>query len=117
MSVRGELDLALGILDHQLLDSDGRRCGKVDDVELEGVQGDLPAVAAILTGRGAWRGRGLIGRLAAAVAPGATRRIPWDEVAEVASGVHLRKPARELGLGWGDDRARRWVEKVPGSSL
>ena len=33
----GKIDLGLGILDHQLVDSDDRRCGKVDDLELEGV--------------------------------------------------------------------------------
>ena len=32
-----DLDLGLGLLDHQLVDSDGRRCGNVDDLELEGV--------------------------------------------------------------------------------
>ena len=114
MSVRGDIDLALGILDHQLLDSEGRRCGKVDDLELEGIREGRPVVAAILTGRGAWRGRGWLGRL---LAHGQTRAIPWDEVAEVRSGVQLRRTARELRLGQGDDRAARWVERIPGSSL
>ena len=29
-----ELDLGLAILDHQLLDRDGRRCGIVDDLAI-----------------------------------------------------------------------------------
>jgi hypothetical protein len=111
------IDLALGILDHQLVDCDGRRCGKADDLELEGVAEGAPRVAAILTGPPVWRGRGLMGRVAAAVARGATVRVPWEEVAEVHSAVELRRPARELRLGRGDDRARPLVEKVPGSSL
>ena len=45
-----ELDLGLGVLDHQLVDSEGRRCGKVDDLELEGVQENDPRVAAIVVG-------------------------------------------------------------------
>jgi sporulation protein YlmC with PRC-barrel domain len=112
-----EIDLALGVLDHQLIDSDGRRCGKVDDLELEGVaQGD-PRVVAILTGPPAWRGRGLLGRLAASVARGKLVHVPWEEVAEVGAGVQLRKPAPELRLGRGDERVRPWIEKLPGSSL
>jgi sporulation protein YlmC with PRC-barrel domain len=112
-----EIDLGLGILDHQLMDSEGRRCGNVDDLELEGVAAGEPRVVAILTGPPAWRGRGLFGRLAASIARGELVRVPWQEVAEIESYVRLRKPARELRLGRGDDRARRWIEKVPGSSL
>jgi sporulation protein YlmC with PRC-barrel domain len=112
-----EIDLALGVLDHQLIDDDGRRCGKVDDLELEGLGESEPRVAAILVGPPAWRERGRIGRLAARLARGRIVRVPWAEVSEVGAGVVLRKPARELGLGRGDDRAQQWVEKLPGSSL
>lgn len=112
-----EIDLGLGLLDHQLLDSEGRRCGKVDDLELEGVREGAPRVAAILTGPPAWRGRGRLGRLAAAIARGRLVRVPWEEVDEVEAAVRLRRPAAELRLGRGDDRARPLVERIPGSSL
>jgi sporulation protein YlmC with PRC-barrel domain len=111
------VDLGLGVLDHQLLDCDGRRCGNVDDLELEGVAGGEPRVAAILSGPSAWKGRGRVDRLAAWVARGRLVRVPWDEVAEVAAGVVLRSTASELRLGRGDDRLRPWIEKLPGSSL
>ena len=111
------IDLGLGVLDHQLLDSDGRRCGKVDDLELEGVQTDDPRVVAILAGPAAWRGRGRLGRLAAWLARGRLVRVPWEEVAEIEAGVMLRKPASELRLGRGDERLRPWVERLPGSEL
>jgi sporulation protein YlmC with PRC-barrel domain len=117
MSVQGAIDLCLGILDHQLIDSEGRRCGNVDDLELEGVREGNPRVRAIVTGPGGWHGRGRIGRLLAALVPGKTVIIPWEEVAEVGAGVKLRKPATELGLGRGDDVAAGWVERLPGSSL
>jgi sporulation protein YlmC with PRC-barrel domain len=117
MSVGGDIDLGLGILDHQLLDSDGRRCGKVDDLELEGVAEEQPRVAAILVGPGAWKDRGPLGRLAARIAGGRTVRVPWDEVTDVDSAVRLRRTARELRLGRGDDRAARLIERIPGSSL
>jgi sporulation protein YlmC with PRC-barrel domain len=112
-----EIDLGLGILDHQLIDFEGRRCGKVDDLELEGVRDGDPRVVAILTGAPAWRGRGLFGRLAAWPAGGRVVRIPWEDVAEVEAGVKLRRTARELGLARGDERARRIVERIPGASL
>jgi hypothetical protein len=117
MSVTGELDLGLGLLDHQLVDSEGRRCGKVDDLELEGVGGGAPRVRAILTGPAAWRGRGALGRVAAALARGRGARLDWPDVGEIDSAVHLRRTASELGLGRGDDRAAPWLEKLPGSSL
>jgi sporulation protein YlmC with PRC-barrel domain len=111
-----KIDLGLNVLDRQLLDSEGRRCGKVDDIALEGAPGEDLEVVAILSGPGVWRGRaGLIGRVAAWLGGGGRVRIPWDEVAEVDSHVKLRKRAEELGLGRGDDRLRPYIEKIPGS--
>jgi sporulation protein YlmC with PRC-barrel domain len=110
-----QVDLALGILDHQLVDADGRRCGNVDDLELEGIGEGAPQVVRILAGPPVWRGRGRIGRLAAAVARGRTVRISWSEVDSVDSGIRLKKPAREYGLGRGDDRARKLVAWIPGA--
>lgn len=107
-----DVDLALGLLDHQLIDSEGRRCGKVDDLEL-----DEDNVVAILTGPPVWRGRGTVARFAAWLARGRTVRVPWSEVEKIDSAVRLRRTARELRLGRGDDRARPLVEKIPGSSL
>jgi sporulation protein YlmC with PRC-barrel domain len=111
---QGEIDLALGLLDHQLVDSEGRRCGNVDDLELDTGK-DLPHVEAILVGPPVWRGRGLLGRLAASVAGGRTVRVPWGEVEKIDSAVHLRNTAKEYGLGRGDDRLRPWIERIPGS--
>ena len=90
------IDIGLGLLDHQILDSEGRRCGKVDDLELEGVREGSPRVTAILVGR---------------------RRqvhVPWDRVEKLDSAVHLKGTAHELRLGRGEDRARRWLEWIPG---
>jgi sporulation protein YlmC with PRC-barrel domain len=110
-----ELDLGLGLLDHQLVDCEGRRCGNVDDLELEGVRDGRPRVVAILVGPPIWKERGWLGRLAAFIAPGETVRVPWEEVEKIDAAVHLRKTARELRLGLGDDRARKWVQWIPGS--
>jgi sporulation protein YlmC with PRC-barrel domain len=111
-----ELDLALKVLDHQVIDRDGRRCGNVDDLEVEGGAGEEPRVTALLVGPGYWpRRAGWIGRVAAMVGGHARMRVPWEEVEDVAAGVKLRKTAAELGLGRGDDRLRPWIEKIPGA--
>jgi sporulation protein YlmC with PRC-barrel domain len=111
-----ELDVAFGMLDHQLVDKEGRRCGKVDDLELEGAVGGPVRVTSILAGTGYWAGRfhGPFRRLATTLG-GSAVRIPWEDVREVGSAIHLKKTAEELRLGRGDDRARRWVERLPGS--
>ena len=110
------IDLGLNLLDRQLLDADGRRCGKVDDIALEGAPGGDFEVVAILCGPGVWRARaGVIGRIAAWLGGGGRVRVPWDEVAGVDSHVKLHKRADELGLGRGDDRLRPYIAKIPGS--
>jgi sporulation protein YlmC with PRC-barrel domain len=109
-----ELDLGLGLLDHQLVDRDGRNCGNVDDLEIAGIGDGEPEVTEILVGGNAWRGRGLFGRIAAALSGNAVH-VPWSEVAEISSVVRLKRTAPELRLGRGDDRAARFVRRLPGA--
>jgi hypothetical protein len=110
------IDLGLQVVDHQLLDSEDRRCGNVDDLALEGGPGEKLEVVALFSGPGVWRRRaGLVGRFAAWVGGGSIVRVPWDEVAEISSHVKLRKRAKELGLGRGDDRLQPFIEKIPGA--
>jgi sporulation protein YlmC with PRC-barrel domain len=113
MKKAGEIDLGLGVLDRQLVDVEGRRCGKVDDLELEGIGDGSPRVAAIIVGVPAWRERGRVARLAARLARYRIVRVPWAEVDKVAAGVHLRHSAIDMRLGGGDDQARRIIERIP----
>ena len=79
---RTELDIGLHVLDHQLLDKNGRRCGNVDDLAIEGGPGEVPEVVALLVGPGYWGPRaGWIGRLAGWIGGGAKIRVDWDDVA------------------------------------
>jgi sporulation protein YlmC with PRC-barrel domain len=105
------IHIGKNVLDHQLLDKDGRRCGNVDDLGIEdGV------VVAIYAGPGVWPQRaGVVGRLAGWIGGSGRVRIPWDEVARIDSGVHLKGPARDYGLGRGDDRLRPYIQKIPGA--
>jgi sporulation protein YlmC with PRC-barrel domain len=113
---RGALDIGLQVLDHQLLDKNGRRCGNVDDLAIEGGPGETPLVVALLVGPGYWGQRaGWLGRFAGWVGGGGRVRVDWSEVEKIDSAVHLRREAKELGLGRGDDRLRSYVEKIPGA--
>jgi hypothetical protein len=115
--VSEELDLALAILDHQLIDREGRRCGKVDDLAIEGGPGEDAEIVGILAGPGAWHGRaGLLGHVAAWIGGRRRVRVPWAEVGEVESHVRLRRPATEYGLGRGDDRVRPSIMRIPGAN-
>jgi sporulation protein YlmC with PRC-barrel domain len=95
----GPIDGALHLLDRQLLDSEGRMLGKVDDVELSEVDREL-TITALLTGPAALLDR-LGGRLGRVLVerwgqmrvsePDRTRpwRIDVDDVDRLDSAVHL----------------------------
>jgi sporulation protein YlmC with PRC-barrel domain len=111
-----EFDIGLHVLDHQLLDKNGRRCGNVDDLAIEGGAGEVAEVVAILAGPGYWGPRaGWIGRLAAWVGGGGKVRVDWSAVEKIDSAIHLKRDAPSLGLGAGDDRLRPYLAKIPGA--
>jgi sporulation protein YlmC with PRC-barrel domain len=105
------------LLDEQILDSEGRRCGRVDDIEL---RGSPPRVTALLVGAGLYprrlpkRLRGLARRLAGPERWGANAlRIPWEAVDGIDAAVRLKGKAEELGLGEGDDPEHWIVRRLP----
>jgi hypothetical protein len=112
---REEIDLAYRVLDLDLVDSDGVRCGKVDDLELAGGPGEPAYVAAIRTGPGALARRlpRRLRRLGARVFGHGRSDVGWRDVAEVGPGaVKLERTAAELGLGEGDRALVEAVEKL-----
>ena len=113
------VNLGLQLLDDQLIDADGGRCGRVDDVELKGGVGQGLRVDALLTGSGAWPGRVVpVSSVIAAVASSWMVRIPWDAVEDVSTAVKLSQPADEFGIDTNDGRNVRWInEEVPNSLL
>jgi hypothetical protein len=111
-----EIDIGLQVLDRQLLDKNGRRCGNVDDLAIEGGVDEVPEVVAILVGPGYWPHRaGLIGRLAGWIGGGRRVRVDWSVVGRIDSAVELTREATELGLGRGDDRLRPYLDRIPGA--
>jgi hypothetical protein len=118
------MDLVYRVLDDQLVDVEGRRCGRADDLEFEGeVGGPPPRLAWILSGSGTWHrrlprplrrlgarvfGTGLVGH--------DVIRVPWDQVERIDTVIDLKAKARDLGLAQGDDRMAKRVERLPKSS-
>jgi sporulation protein YlmC with PRC-barrel domain len=109
--------LAYRLLDADLIDSDGRRCGRVDDIEIEGEPGSPAHVAAVLSGPAAFSRR-----IPRSLRPAASRlfgkvlvRVPWDAVDDLDTVLHLKRPGEELGLASGEAAAARLVERLPGS--
>jgi sporulation protein YlmC with PRC-barrel domain len=112
-----EFEVAYRLLDAELIDSDGRRCGRVDDIEIAGEPGSPAQVTAILSGPGAFSARVPRGLrpLSSRILTDDVVRVPWDAVSDIAEVVRLKRPGDELGLGSGDTAAARIVSRIPGS--
>jgi sporulation protein YlmC with PRC-barrel domain len=106
------LHLLREVLDHEVVDAEGRSCGMVDDLELEWMV-DGPCVAALQLGPGAWSRRlpRLLRGLARRLFGSAVVRIPWAEVAEVSEVIRLRSRATAWGAGALDRRLGRWMPR------
>ena len=116
------MDLVYRVLDDQLVDIDGRRCGRVDDLEFDGHVGSVPELHAILSGSGTWHRRmpRRLRKVGARIFGFGTVgenviRVPWQQVDEIKSVIKLRAKASELGLAQGDDRDALLVAKFPKS--
>lgn len=117
MSERQQLDLALRVLDQQLVDSNGRRCGKVDDIELDATPGKPASVRALLVGADHQRTRTpMVLRLLAwpwRFGDKPSVEIPWARITNITHVVKLDTEADEIGLAEGDRRLGRWISRLP----
>ena len=120
------LDLALHLLDRQVVDAEGGLVCNVDDVEfVVPDDGSPPYITALLTGPAALGPRlgGLLGRwwVSAYQLLGQRHdrepdRIPYELVTDIASSVRVSRTRMEMGIHPGEDRARDYlVERVPGA--
>jgi sporulation protein YlmC with PRC-barrel domain len=108
--------LAHHVLDHQLVDSRGERCGKVDDLALETRPDGTVEVRGVLAGPGVLRRRARHGWLRWLVGLAGDRQVevPWQHVAQIVDHVSLAMPAPDLGLAEGEERAARVLGRVLG---
>jgi sporulation protein YlmC with PRC-barrel domain len=101
------------LLDLPLIDKDGRWCGVVDDVELDGTPGKKTRIKALLVGPGAYEGR--LPRwafwLVRKIAGDRIARVPFDQVENIASAAHLKCRAEDVKLHRTENEARRWIPK------
>jgi sporulation protein YlmC with PRC-barrel domain len=121
------MDAGLRLLDRQLIDSQGKLAGKVDDLELTPSRDDSEVlyVTAILAGPGALAGRlgGRLGhwleRISARLRSGNSdrpARIPFEVVKKIGTSIDLWVPKSELET----NRLEEWVRehatsKIPGA--
>lgn len=112
------LDLALHLLDRQIVDTDGNPVGNVDDVEIS----EDGYVVALLVGPQALAGR-LGGRLGdwlafwTRVLSGGTEptRIPVDLLTDMGSHITVARSRSELDAHSNEDRAREYlIGRIPG---
>jgi sporulation protein YlmC with PRC-barrel domain len=114
-------DLALHLLDRQIVDTAGEAVGKVDDLEID----DDGYVAAMLTGPQALAGRlgGLLGDWLVFWSHGISRRstadparIPMDLVTDYGTKITVSRSRAELQANVNEDRAREYVVgRIPGA--
>ena len=121
------MDAGLRLLDRQLIDSEGKLAGKVDDLELTPSEDDPKVlyVTAILAGPGALAGR-LRGRLGHWLERISARlrsehsdrpaRIPFEVVKKIGTSIDLWVPKSDLET----NRLEEWVRehatgKIPGA--
>lgn len=107
------IKLVSQLLDLPLIDKDGRWCGVVDDVELEGTVGKETRIEALLVGPGAYEGRmpGWLFWLVRKIAGDRIARVPVDRIENITTAVHLNCGAEELKLHVVEDEVRRWIPR------
>lgn len=113
MKPTANIKLVSQLIDLPILDSDGRWCGVVDDVEFSGGAGTEARLASLLVGPGAYRGRMPRWMLTVtrAIFGDHIVHVPVEKVKAIGSAVELKCSAASLGLAREDDRLRPWIPR------
>ena len=113
MTPSGLIKLESQLLDLPIVDSEGKYCGIVDDVELAGNTGGELTLEALLVGPGAYGPRlpGWAMWLATKLAGDHMVRVPMARVRSIVATVRLDCPGEELGLDKADRAAAKWLPR------
>jgi sporulation protein YlmC with PRC-barrel domain len=111
MTPDSAIKLVSELLDLPLYDVEGKYCGIVDDVELDGGPGKALKLKALLVGPGAYAGRlpRWAIRIVTWIAGDRLTRVPMDKVRTINTAVHLECPGRDLGLHRSETAAGKWI--------
>jgi sporulation protein YlmC with PRC-barrel domain len=111
MKPDGRIKLVSELLDLPLLDTEGKYCGVVDDVEFTGGAGKKLKLKALLVGPGAYEGRlpDWAMWLVRKIAGDRVTRVPMEKVRTITNAVHVECPGRDLGLHTSETAAGRYV--------
>lgn len=121
---QGHLHLARDVLDKEILDSDGFKAGKVDDVALDLAAGATPVVRAIVTQHGALARR--LGRPSARIAARLRKiflglgpfvrpvDIGWEHVTKIDVTVHIDLDRQSMNMCQCEEAVwSRWISRLP----
>jgi sporulation protein YlmC with PRC-barrel domain len=111
MTPDARIKLVSELLDLPLLDTAGKYCGVVDDVEFTGGAGKELKLKALLVGPGAYAGRlpAWAMWLVKKAAGDRVTRVPMEKVRTVTNAVHLECPGRDLGLHKSETAAGKYI--------
>src|SRR5579884_3114603 len=112
-----EINLEPRLMDCQIIDVDGKRCGKVDDLVFEGDVGSQLKIKSILVGPRVWYSRetgSLAALLSFFIRSNKLIEVPWQYVVEIFPIVKLNVRAQELGLRALDTKLAGILERIPG---
>ncbi len=107
------IKLVSELLDLPLIDSEGKYCGIVDDVEFSGGAGKELKLKALLVGPGAYEGRmpAWMFLLVKKIAGDRITRVPMRMVRTIGPAVALECPGRDLGRQRDEMRAGKWIPR------
>jgi sporulation protein YlmC with PRC-barrel domain len=113
MKPDGPIKLVSQLLDLPLLDSDGRYCGIVDDIEFSGSPGKAAEIKALLVGPGAYKGRmpGWSMPVVRLIAGDRVTRVPIERIEKIEGAVYLNGAANAFGLEKSENAAARWLPR------
>jgi sporulation protein YlmC with PRC-barrel domain len=113
MKPNGPLKLVGQLLDLPVVDKDDRWCGIVDDVEFTGSPGKEARIKALLVGPGAYKGRmpGWMYWLVSQIAGDRIVRVPLEQIGSIGSAVHLKCPAKKVGLNTVENKVGSWIPR------
>jgi sporulation protein YlmC with PRC-barrel domain len=107
------IKLVSELLDLPLLDTEGKYCGIVDDVELTGRPGQELQLNALLVGPGAYEGRlpGWMMWFVKRIAGDRMTKVSVEKVRTITNAVHLECSGRDLGLHKSETAAGKYIPR------